>query len=38
VLGGELVLTAALCKPLVPEPAARYWRSIVATAKAAAPS
>lgn len=38
ILMAEVVLTAVLCQPLLPEPAARYWRSIVATAKAAAPS
>jgi hypothetical protein len=38
MLAGELALAVALCEPLLPEPVLRYWRSIVATAKAAAPS
>lgn len=38
MLAGELLLALALCEPLIPESALRYWRSIVATAKAAAPS
>jgi hypothetical protein len=35
---GEAVLPLVLCGPLLPESALRYWRSIVATARAAAPS
>jgi hypothetical protein len=38
ILLAELALTLIVCEPLLPEPAARYWRSIVATARAAAPS
>lgn len=38
ILLGELALTLVLCEPLIPEQASRYWRSIVATARAAAPS
>jgi hypothetical protein len=38
MLCAELALTAILCESLIPEPVLRYWRSIVATARAAAPS
>ncbi len=38
MLVGEAALALVLCGPLLPEPALRYWRSIVATARAAAPS
>jgi hypothetical protein len=38
MLAGEALLTVLLCEPLIPEAVARYWRSIVATARAAAPS
>jgi hypothetical protein len=38
MLAGELLLSVLLCEPLVPEAVARYWRSMVATAKAAIPS
>ncbi len=38
MLAGELVLAVTLSEPLIPEPVLRYWRSIVASARAAAPS
>lgn len=38
MLVAELVLVLILCEPLFPEPVTRYWRSIVASARAAAPS
>jgi hypothetical protein len=38
ILAVEFGLALVLCEPLVPEVVARYWRSIVATARAAAPS
>jgi hypothetical protein len=38
ILMAELGVTLVLCEPLIPEPVLRYWRSIVASARAAAPS
>ncbi|HET9719662.1 MAG TPA: glycosyltransferase family 87 protein [Solirubrobacteraceae bacterium] len=38
ILSGELMIVVVLIEPLVPKSMLRYWRSIVATARAAAPS